>query len=519
MLSQENSITEEEDDDVFGLEEPMETNEDEVEVVANSGLDQSQDAHEKILGWSTKGSSVTLDNAQHHDCQPTEEGRPSMDGVYDSFSDDTAEESLAATTEEESEVDEDLLRIDQVKRRILQDSTILSSSNVSMSVEGLQDREENKELEIIAAQDNFANPKTTPVPKVIVTEATSPVQENNYDKDDLPEEEEIPGSPESEYITAPSSRRTTESMRDLPSPTFDSTMEEMALYEMFGQDYDDIVAAMSHEEKVELGQKISNRSEAEMKEVFEKLKRVMEADGRRSSVASSLGSDAKKPKLSIGSDISPFSLASSCTATPSPLSLTPVTGEPGDEEAREEVVQASPNIPPPSIRVNVSEADCQEEAESSIDLSINSLAAIPSYNPPNGSFFSHPQVSDGSDISLVEETPSPREDTPQPVFTSNFMLPTASSLHKRTPASPKASPRKVWMPPSPSPSKMSIGKFVSHNAKSPHSSNKKLAAISRLPQPIRTPQRQGQVRVCLPLLFPKSSSHSRCCRKSRRQHQ
>ena len=131
LLSQENSITEESDDDVFGLDEPMETNEDEVELVANH-LDQSQDAQEKVQGWSTttEDSTDVLDN-DGRQVAPVTDGRPSMDGVYDSFSDDTAEESLAATTEEESETDEDLLRIDQVKRRILQDSTILSAANGS----------------------------------------------------------------------------------------------------------------------------------------------------------------------------------------------------------------------------------------------------------------------------------------------------------------------------------------------------------------------------------------------------
>merc|ERR1719234_2256617 len=67
-------------------------------------------------------------------------------------------------------------------------------------------------------------------------------------------------------------------------------------------------------------------------------------------------------------------------------------------------------------------------------------------------------------------------------FSSNFMLPTTSSLKKmvqspspRKPVSNPAGP--VWLPPSPSPSKLSIGRVPSHShsahLKSPHGSSAK----------------------------------------------
>ena len=131
-------------------------------------------------------------------------------------------ESLAATTEEESETDEDLLRINQVKRRILQDSTLLSATNVSSVDDDPGMGQE--ELEIIGNEA-----KAPIIPDVVITDATA--------TEEIDEDEEIPASPaSSEYVTAPSSRRnTSSSFRDIASPTFDDTITEMALYEMFGE--------------------------------------------------------------------------------------------------------------------------------------------------------------------------------------------------------------------------------------------------------------------------------------------
>ena len=150
------------------------------------------------------------------------------------------------------------------------------------------------------------------VPKIVVHDAT--VTDATEERSESPDE--LPASPANQYFTAPSSRRTTDLGR-VPSPTFDTTQDEMALFEMFGEDYDDIVAAMSHEERVQLGEKLANRGEQEMLEVAQKLRHMMK--DRTSSVGSSLPPVIiEEEDQSIGSDVSPFSLTSSTNVTPSP---------------------------------------------------------------------------------------------------------------------------------------------------------------------------------------------------------
>merc|ERR1719480_284232 len=87
----------------------------------------------------------------------------------------------------------------------------------------------------------------------------------------------------------------------------------------------------------------------------------------------------------------------------------------------------------------------------------------------------------------VVKTPMSNNEIPA----QGFSRPTTSSLKKiQSPSPRKVVSNPVWLPPSPSPSKLSIGRVPSHSAhlKSPHSA-KRLAPISRLPQPVRTPQR------------------------------
>merc|ERR1712066_255526 len=114
---------------------------------------------------------------------------------------------------------------------------------------------------------------------------------------------------------------------------------------MGGEDYDEIVAAMSHQEKVELGEKIAGRGEEEIRSVAAKLKKYMGDNQRLSSAGSSVSSatvfsprpsvtdpssvlpsylDNPQVKVSIGSDVSPFSLASTATNTPSPAIMESV---------------------------------------------------------------------------------------------------------------------------------------------------------------------------------------------------
>merc|ERR1712133_151323 len=82
---------------------------------------------------------------------------------------------------------------------------------------------------------------------------------------------------------------------------------------------------MSHDERVELGAKIAGRGDEELKEVAQKLKKIMDQSRSRLSSVGSVQSPLQPiveeaPRLSsIGSNVSPFSLASTATASPSPM--------------------------------------------------------------------------------------------------------------------------------------------------------------------------------------------------------
>merc|ERR1719233_1742142 len=91
------------------------------------------------------------------------------------------------------------------------------------------------------------------VPNILVSSPTIDNVPNDDEEDERCSSPEfIPASPRlstvSSYHTAPTSRNTT----DLLSPMFDTTAEEMMLFEMFGETYDEQVEAMSMEERVNL---------------------------------------------------------------------------------------------------------------------------------------------------------------------------------------------------------------------------------------------------------------------------
>merc|ERR1719378_1849332 len=390
-------------------------------------------------------------------------------------------------------------KMDHVRRKILQDSTLLSVSS-SASEEVI---EEDADLE-----DNQHK-----IPAVVIHEATLPVSDS--EESHRPESPiEIPASPASQYYTAPSSRRHT-SLGSAPSPTFDTTAEEMALFEMFGEDYDDVVAAMSHQERVELGEKITNRSEEEMKLVAEKLKKIIQK-ARPSLGSSSITAILEEDqRLSIGSDISPFSLGSAGTISPSPVFLPDATT---DEIKESEPFSKCSPFAPPDKKLHLSFEEKNHVGQ----------LTTPIFNPPNNLSFNveSSQIENEEDVSEIEDekqdgidaTPifnqlgidedeknidvevctddDDRNSEPknflQTGFTNNFMIPTASSLHMmvKSPSPRKPLTNPIWLPPSPSPSKLSIGRVNSHSAalKSPISSSKRLAPQSRLPQLIRTPQ-------------------------------
>merc|ERR1719233_2592518 len=156
------------------------------------------------------------------------------------------------------------------------------------------------------------------VPNILVT---SPAIDNVPNDDErCSSPEVIPASPRlstvSSYHTAPTSRNTT----DLMSPMFDTTTEEMMLFEMFGETYDEQVEAMSMEERVNLKKMLQSRGGEEINLVAEKLHKIMQEKSRESS---------------IGSTMTPFSLPTS----------TPSFQLPTDEELEntKEVVHNAPS--------------------------------------------------------------------------------------------------------------------------------------------------------------------------------
>ena len=90
---------------------------------------------------------------------------------------------------------------------------------------------------------------------------------------------------------------------------------------MYGESYDDKVEAMSKEQKIVLKERLANRGEDEIHLVAEKLHKIMQEKARESSV---------------GSTVSPFSLASSTPSfhippNPSPPSEPISSGKEGFE--------------------------------------------------------------------------------------------------------------------------------------------------------------------------------------------
>merc|ERR1719403_200680 len=132
----------------------------------------------------------------------------------------------------------------------------------------------------------------------------------------LPEET----STRSIYHTAPSSPRRSEA----PEPCFDTTADEMILFDMYGEDYDEIVDAMSMEEKRALQEEVEKRKAGESGDALQARMRRLDSMG------------------SIASTISPFSLASPspCTAQQG-QSFTHLGGEMTEEELVGEQVEDS----------------------------------------------------------------------------------------------------------------------------------------------------------------------------------
>merc|ERR1719209_891893 len=130
----------------------------------------------------------------------------------------------------------------------------------------------------------------------------------------LPEET----SSRSIYHTAPSSPRRSE----VPEPCFDTTADEMILFEMFGDCYDEKVESMSTEEKRALHEELEQRKVRESLSALRARMLRLGSGSNRSSNASTM---------------SPFSLDASPSPTPSPMHAKPEEDR-SDEKPIEEVL-------------------------------------------------------------------------------------------------------------------------------------------------------------------------------------
>jgi len=285
------------------------------------------------------------------------------------------------------------------------------------SVEALHDQSEEFD----------ENMEANEIPQILLTRPSlslpsniSSVEERSPSPDFLPASPDV--SARSIYHTAPTSQNVT----DL-SPMFDTTAEEMMLFEMYGESYDEKVEALSKEEKLRLKDSLANRGEEEINLVAEKLHKIMQEKARESS---------------IGSTISPFSLASSTPSfhipsEPSPLmhpTPVPLSGSP---------------LPTPVHTI-----------PSKLTSPVQCVPEVHEFRVPP------PSVRYSTDVT--------------------YHLPTSASLGKMVSITP--SPKKAvstpWMPPSPSP------KFSSVQSVSPARSATSRPPLSKIPQPVyNTPQR------------------------------
>lgn len=305
--------------------------------------------------------------------------------------------------------------------------TVENSSVDGLEVDNLDDGPSVEALHD-QSEEFDENMEVNEIPQILLTRPSLSLPSNiSSFEERSPSPDFLPASPDvsarSIYHTAPTSQNVT----DL-SPMFDTTAEEMMLFEMYGESYDEKVEALSKEEKLMLKDRLANRGEEEINLVAEKLHKIMQEKARESS---------------IGSTISPFSLASSTPSfhipsEPSPLNHTtpvPVSGSP---------------LPTPVYII-----------PTKLTSPVQCVPEVHEFRVPP------PSVRYPTDVT--------------------YHLPTSASLGKMvsiTP-SPKKQVSTPWMPPSPSP------KFSSVQIVSPaRSATSSRPPLSKIPQPVyNTPQR------------------------------
>jgi len=232
----------------------------------------------------------------------------------------------------DDEVDEPCVSADCGDDSVFSRKSLGENSILSLSFDVPDDYNENAEEEAVEEDENemevgsptlieprngVGNVIASVVPDILVTRA--PLAGPGSITESIASPEFFPASPRLSYHTARNSSVTT----DL-SPNFDTTADEMMLYEMFGESYDEKVEAMSVAEKVALKEMLANRGDEEINMVAQKLHKIMQDKARESS---------------IGSTVSPFSIPSStpsCQISPDPSPPTP------HQELAQEHVEASP---------------------------------------------------------------------------------------------------------------------------------------------------------------------------------
>eukprot|EP00092_Neocalanus_flemingeri_P041180 GFUD01044838.1.p1 GENE.GFUD01044838.1~~GFUD01044838.1.p1 ORF type:complete len:1072 (+),score=293.57 GFUD01044838.1:38-3253(+) len=159
----------------------------------------------------------------------------------------------------------------------------------------------------------------------------------------------LPASPDvsanSIHHTAPSSHNAS----DL-SPMFDTTAEEMFLFERFGESYDEKVEAMTKQEKIDLKDKLTSRGEEEITKVAENLHKMMQDKSRELSICSTVSPfsiASSTPSFHIPPDPSPQPTVRDVSPHPTPAQNTDQEWE-GSEEVEEESLEF--RIPPPITR-------------------------------------------------------------------------------------------------------------------------------------------------------------------------
>eukprot|EP00092_Neocalanus_flemingeri_P090561 GFUD01114720.1.p1 GENE.GFUD01114720.1~~GFUD01114720.1.p1 ORF type:complete len:598 (-),score=176.32 GFUD01114720.1:40-1662(-) len=147
------------------------------------------------------------------------------------------------------------------------------------------------------------------------------------------------------HHTAPSSHNAS----DL-SPMFDTTAEEMFLFERFGESYDEKVEAMTKQEKIDLKDKLTSRGEEEITKVAENLHKMMQDKSREFSICSTVSPfsiASSTPSFHIPPDPSPQPTVRDVSPHPAPAQNTDQEWD-GSEEVEEESLEF--RIPPPITR-------------------------------------------------------------------------------------------------------------------------------------------------------------------------